>query len=189
MWGLATGKDKSLLDLEWINQRSLGYARLLSSRRTESDLAVSFNKKSESCPRQCDAAFYPCYYRESMRRRRTRSRKLSLVAWWCVVVSLLFSVGEGLKLTPFSSAYSKSEACHFLASSNLKPAVFAHGPIDVPVQFRKREKRDFNDLALPANAGLEGSLTRKTPASALQKLTLSKLTTRAALGRAPPAVS
>ena len=55
-----------------------------------------------------------------------------------IVGSLCFSVGEGLRLTPFSISQlsENAETSHY-------------GPLDVPAQPQKRSKRQALDLACP----------------------------------------
>ena len=122
-----------------------------------------------------------------MKRPPTISRKIGHVAWWCVVVSLLFSVGEGLQLTPFV-APEVSTSSQSLAGSNLDTVFFAHGPIDIPVQFRKREKRDSVVLDLPPSSVVEGLSFRRTPASSSNEPVFFQVLTFVTPGRAPPAV-
>lgn len=122
-----------------------------------------------------------------MTRRHKLSTKVRFVAWSCVLLSLLFSVGEGLQLTPFA-APDESKSSQFEAGSNLDAAFFAHGPIDIPVQFRKREKRDFDVLDLPPSPVVEDLLLRRTPASISHELAFFQLLSFTAPGRAPPQV-
>ena len=122
-----------------------------------------------------------------MKRPPTISRKIGHIAWWCVVVSLLFSVGEGLQLTPFV-APDELKSSQSVVGSNPDTAFFAHGPIDVPVQFRKREKRDFIVLDLPPSSVVEGLPFRRTPASSSNEPLFFQVLTFVTPGRAPPAV-
>ena len=122
-----------------------------------------------------------------MTRRHTLSTKIRFVAWCCVLLSLLFSAGEGLQLTPFA-APDELVSSQFEAGSNLGAAFFVHGPLDIPVQFRKREKRDFNVLGLPPSPVVEDLLLRRTPVSISHELAFFQLLTFTTPGRAPPAV-
>lgn len=112
---------------------------------------------------------------------------MRLIAWWCVVGSLLFSVGEGLQLTPFATPV-ESKSSQIEAGSNLNTAFFVHGPIDVPVQFRKREKRDSNVLDLPPSPVVEDLLFHRTSAAVSHEPAFFQLLTLTAPGRAPPVV-
>ncbi|HKY43898.1 MAG TPA: hypothetical protein VJM50_12475 [Pyrinomonadaceae bacterium] len=55
-----------------------------------------------------------------------------------IIGSLCFSVGEGLRLTPFSVSQltENAETSHY-------------GPLDIPAQPQKRSKRQALDLACP----------------------------------------
>jgi hypothetical protein len=124
--------------------------------------------------------------KKTMKKPRAIRRKLCFVAWCCVVVSLLFSVGEGLQLAPFTSPDADTNSSQFGVSSSSNIAFFAHGPIDVPTQFRKREKRDSNDLGLPPSAVGEEFLSPWISAAKFQKIDYCKVLSFAAPGRAPP---
>jgi hypothetical protein len=84
-----------------------------------------------------------------MKRRQTTFAKICLVAWCCVVTSLLFSLGEGMQLVPFSSSQFELPSSQVVGSSH-EVTSFEHGPIHIPIQLRKRTKRDFNDFELPS---------------------------------------
>jgi hypothetical protein len=122
-----------------------------------------------------------------MTRRDAFSRKIKLAAWCCVVLSLLFSAGEGLQLTPFAAPH-ESESSQFEPGSKLDAAFFAHGPIDIPVQFRNREKRDFNVFDLPPSPVVEDLLFQRTSTLISHEPAFFQLLTFTAPGRAPPAV-
>lgn len=124
-----------------------------------------------------------------MKKPHAIRRKLCFVAWWCVVVSLLFSVGEGLQLAPFASPDAESNSSQFGVSSNSNIAFFAHGPIDVPTQFRKRDKRDSNDLGLPPSPAGEELLSPWISAAKFQEIDDCKVLSFVAPGRAPPQAS
>ena len=69
-----------------------------------------------------------------------------------VIACLCFSVGEGLRLTPFPvSALAEDEAtnaqCHDTASS--ETLLRKYGPLDVPIRVQKRGKRQVADYANP----------------------------------------
>ena len=70
---------------------------------------------------------------------RVMSCRLTSSAVLAVIIgSLCFSVGEGLRLTPFhiSELTENAETSHY-------------GPLDVPAQPQKRSKRQALDLACP----------------------------------------
>ena len=62
--------------------------------------------------------------------------------------SLCFSVGEGLRLTPFPVS-SPTENAHTPEQDSLSH----YGPLDVPAQTQKRGKRQALDLACPDSPG------------------------------------
>ncbi len=66
-----------------------------------------------------------------------------------IVSSLLFSVGEGLHLSPFP-VQGQSEGMYGLVIKASDKSTRAHyGPLDVPAQPQKRSKRQALDLACP----------------------------------------
>ena len=96
-----------------------------------------------------------------------------------IIGSLCFSVGEGLRLTPFSVSEltEKTETTHY-------------GPLDVPVQPQKRSKRQALDLACP-----DAEVTRNVVAPLTHLFeyepagTASLLFVHRPEGRAPPSFS
>jgi hypothetical protein len=60
------------------------------------------------------------------------------------LVALCFSVGEGLRLTPFPVSATDSSVA---GASQL--SVHQYGPLNVPVQSQKRSKRFASDLSCP----------------------------------------
>jgi hypothetical protein len=69
-----------------------------------------------------------------------------------ILGALCFSVGEGLRLTPFPvSALAQTEAPHLSATGEI--SLSHYGPLDIPAQNQKRSKRQVLDLAGPAAAG------------------------------------
>ena len=66
-----------------------------------------------------------------------------------ILGALCFSVGEGLRLTPFPvSALVQTEASHLSAAS--ETSLSQYGPLDIPAQNQKRSKRQVLNLAGPA---------------------------------------
>src|SRR6185295_18247624 len=84
---------------------------------------------------------------------RFRSSNLRLpVVVIGIIAALCFSVGEGLRLTPFpSSALTRAETAKIPsdAKSSLENSLQAYGPLDVPTQTQKRSKRQAVDFACP----------------------------------------
>ena len=71
-----------------------------------------------------------------------------------IVGSLCFSVGEGLRLTPFPVS-SVTENAH----TSEKNSLSHYGPLDVPAQTQKRSKRQAVDLACPDSPGARKPVT------------------------------
>ena len=125
--------------------------------------------------------------------RAANSRIKTSIILIVVIASLCFSVGEGLRLTPFPIAsltgvgatdtpLTTKSADHFSSHK--------YGPLDVPTQHQKRNKRhavplDFlptaNSCAIPI--ALYSSATRE-PSDIVSALVVSQ-----SAGRAPPFVS
>ncbi len=69
-----------------------------------------------------------------------------------VIASLCFSVGEGLRLTPFPvSAITLDETTnnHPNATASRQTSLRQYGPLDVPAQTQKRGKRQAVDYGCP----------------------------------------
>lgn len=67
-----------------------------------------------------------------------------------IIGSLCFSVGEGLRLTPFPNpTLLSSQDSHDLNDAGIigVAIVAKYGPLDVPTQAQKRSKRQALDLA------------------------------------------
>lgn len=102
-----------------------------------------------------------------------------------IVGSLCFSVGEGLRLTPFPIS-SVTET----AETNVKKSITQYGPLDVPAQPQKRSKRQVLDLAAP-----ETPIARKFVTSFCYLSEFEAVDTASVLfvprpdGRAPPFLS
>ena len=108
-----------------------------------------------------------------------------------VIASLCFSVGEGLRLTPFpiSALIGLGEA-----SSTAKPAeqVSKHkyGPLDVPTQHQKRSKRQAEPLDfLVTRTDCEAQTTLQSSAAHEGSDIVSVRVVSQFAGRAPPSVS
>ena len=71
-----------------------------------------------------------------------------------IVSSLLFSVGEGLHLSPFPEPGQSGDMYGLVIETSDKSTLAHYGPLDVPAQPQKRSKRQVLDLACPdAEAG------------------------------------
>jgi hypothetical protein len=79
-----------------------------------------------------------------------RSQCLSTIAVTVVIGAICFSLGEGLRLTPFSGlATSPSESILLQKQAGTASSTFRSGPLDVPVQNQRRNKPKSLDLACP----------------------------------------
>ena len=117
------------------------------------------------------------------------SRVLSSAMLAVIVGSLCFSVGEGLRLTPFpvSAVIELQEVS--LTDPAFDRKLSQYGPLDVPAPSQKRSKRQVLDVAGPIASG-----TRVVPAvlssvseDETTKFVSVRLVSRPA-GRAPPFV-
>lgn len=107
-----------------------------------------------------------------------------------VLACLLFSVGEGLRLTPFPSSLLQPEPLTEQSSvtSVLEAVVAEYGPIDVPTKVRKRTKRQFVDFEVPPSAGApELTTIIGSPATSESFRHLPPFSGSRNAGRAPPA--
>jgi hypothetical protein len=69
-----------------------------------------------------------------------------------IIGSLCFSVGEGLRLTPFSvSPVSQVEETNNLTGANEAsgPVLAKYGPLAVPAPVQKRSRRQTTQFAVP----------------------------------------
>ena len=80
--------------------------------------------------------------------RVTKPIQLSTVLMAVIVGSLCFSVGEGLRLTPFPvSIQLQVEELHGLSvAKDAGGLTRTYGPLDVPSQLQKRSKRQTTDF-------------------------------------------
>ena len=122
--------------------------------------------------------------------RRIRSQVVPSIAVIAVIASLCFSVGEGLRLTPFPfSALIPVEATNVLLDAKTLPetSLYKYGPLDVPAQSHNSNKRRAGDVACPPSG-----INREVPAcpdsfSEHQPFDIaSVLRVSRTYGRAPP---
>jgi hypothetical protein len=110
-----------------------------------------------------------------------------------VIASLCFSVGEGLRLTPFPvSALLRAEEPNFLldAKASNGPSFYKYGPLDVPAQTQKRSKHQAADFACPPSGDARELLTYRCPSRKQESVhVVSVLFVLRTAGRAPPFVS
>lgn len=78
-----------------------------------------------------------------------RCRSTSLTVLTVIISSLLFSVGEGLRLSPFPVEGQIRDLYGRVIKASDKTTLAQYGPLDVPAQPQKRSKRQAIDLACP----------------------------------------
>lgn len=125
--------------------------------------------------------------------RLASSPRWSAALLVAVIGSLCFSVGEGLRLTPFPvSATSQIEELNNLAPANEagSSTVAKYGPLSVPSPVQKRSKRQTTDFAFPPLAVVSQFVAFISPYAPDESIQLrsSQFLSRPA-GRAPPLAS
>lgn len=118
---------------------------------------------------------------------------MPLIIMIVVISSLCFSVGEGMRLTPFPiSNLTKAEAANELLGAKVSDQISLskYGPLDVPTLTQKRNKRQALDLAGPITVSsreIPNYLCRSAahePFDIISSLFVSR-----PAGRAPPFVT
>jgi hypothetical protein len=105
----------------------------------------------------------------------------------CVVVSLLFSVGEGLRLTPFPAGLDRNNPHELSIGASDGAILVQAGPIVGPKQFRKQSRSQQTDIDLPHfGRFVFGRRQDSTPINYCSHKS-SEFFISSALGRAPPA--
>ena len=116
--------------------------------------------------------------------RTMSSRLMSWTVLAVIVGSLCFSVGEGLRLTPFPVSPTETTETKF------KPSLTHYGPLDVPAQPQKRSKRQALDLAAPNASSARKLVTTFCYLSEYEAINAaSVLFVPRPEGRAPPFLS
>lgn len=110
-----------------------------------------------------------------------------------VIASLCFSVGEGLRLTPFPvSALTRAEPAIVLVEARASDQIslYKYGPLDAPTQNQKRNKRHTVDFACPPTVGAREVPHYLSLSVAYEPFDIVsvRFVSRPA-GRAPPSVS
>src|SRR6185436_13973521 len=115
-----------------------------------------------------------------------RSRCVSSAVIILTLAALCFSVGEGLRLTPFPVPQSVEVETAGVSRSS----VHQYGPLDVPAQMQKRSKRFAIDFSCPVSLYTNELSARRQPASERHSITLTSLALVAfPSDRAPPVIS
>ena len=108
-----------------------------------------------------------------------------------IIGSLCFSVGEGLRLTPFPvSTFSQVGETNGLAPANETgdSSVAKYGPLGVPSQVQKRSKRQTTDFIFQSIGGEQfTAVTAHDEADESVQLRSALFLSRPT-GRAPPSV-
>lgn len=115
--------------------------------------------------------------------RAVSSRIMPSIVLIAVIASLCFSIGEGLRLTPFPVSASTAKPVEQLSKHK-------YGPLDVPTQHSKRTKRQaepLDFLIAPVTREVAPALTFSTVIE--QHEVASVLVVSQFAGRAPPFVS
>lgn len=110
-----------------------------------------------------------------------------------VIAALCFSVGEGLQLTPFplsTLATARSAEIQLTATASEQRSLYKYGPLDVPTQPQKRNKRQAVDIACGPTIGTQDIPNHWFFSSAIESVNkASTLVVSLPAGRAPPLVS
>ena len=144
------------------------------------------------CPR-LELARGSCYSAGAVKilPRVTNSFVITAALSAVIISSLCFSVGEGLRLTPFPDSIlaniSDDVGPVLDAAGQGSVSFFKYGPLDVPAQTQKRGKRSFVALAAGPRAETQPVLASFGPSVHYKADTLSCLSLVAPPpGRAPP---
>ena len=81
-----------------------------------------------------------------------RARSVSSIIIGLTLIALCFSVGEGLRLTPFPVSAQADPASTLTTSGTSQLRVDRYGPLAVPTPLQKRDKRFAIDLQGPVSA-------------------------------------
>lgn len=109
-----------------------------------------------------------------------------------VIGALCFSVGEGLRLTPFpvSDLAQVRQEKAFTATTSNEIGLSQYGPLNIPAQTQKRGKRPTIEFAVIASPGTRAAVTSffSVRADAVVNVA-SVLSVARPAGRAPPVLS
>ena len=133
-----------------------------------------------------------CYIGCSMKSfsRVLSSRFISAAVLVVVLGSLCFSVGEGLQLKPFPVSNLTDLHDSKVPAYDPTNRISQYGPLDVPAQSQKRNKRQTVDFDCPSYVGSRGDVTYSLFLFEYDVAdSASTLIVRHADGRAPPFLS
>ena len=114
-----------------------------------------------------------------------------LVVSAAIKLALCFSVGEGLHLSPFPvPLFENYFYAQFSVTNGVDRTLLSqYGPLDVPTQSQKRNKRQVLKLAGPATVGTQDSIPESLGFSDSDLLDVaSKPSVPRPAGRAPPSL-
>jgi hypothetical protein len=112
--------------------------------------------------------------------------KPSSIGILLTLAALCFSVGEGLRLTPFPV----SQNVQIETDGVSRSSVHHYGPLDIPAQAQKRSKRFAIDFSCPVSLYTNELLARRQPASECHSIIVTSLALLAfPSDRAPPVIS
>jgi hypothetical protein len=120
--------------------------------------------------------------------RVTNSRLITAALLVVIVGSLCFSVGEGLRLTPFPLlAQTQDASAATDISSATRSSLSQYGPLDVPTPTQKRGKRNVVELASGSRTETQPLFVSIVCSSEYEAEDLNRLALVAPPpGRAPP---
>lgn len=123
--------------------------------------------------------------------RTTSSRFVSAALLAVIIGALCFSVGEGLRLTPFPvSSAQMPQTGVAVSNTSVEISLSQYGPLDVPARTQKRSKRYTVDLAAPGSPAIRDAVTVLSFLVEDEALNVaSVLFVARPTGRAPPFVS
>jgi len=116
------------------------------------------------------------------RRRFTVAQGLTVLG---LLVSLLFSVGEGLRLSPFHTLSQPAQ----VAAGHPEQALHVYGSVEVPAQVVKRTKRHSLDLDVTPVVDTFQFQEVALSFNETQLTDVATLGRSLRLGRAPPGLS
>ena len=118
----------------------------------------------------------------------TNSRFVTAAMMAVIIGSVCFSVGEGLRLTPFPLlAQTQAPGAAADLSSGTRSSLSQYGPLDVPTQTQKRGKRSVVELASGPRAETQPLVVAVVCSSEYEADALNPLALIAPpSGRAPP---
>lgn len=106
-----------------------------------------------------------------------------------IIGALCFSVGEGLRLTPFPTAAQEQDT-GVTVSNTFAEISLQYGPLDVPARAQKRSKRYAVDSAAPNLPAIRDVVTVSSSSEDAKPINVpSGLFVSHPTGRAPPFVS